>query len=134
MEVAEQIVVLNNGRIEQVGTPRDLYERPANEFVMTFVGPVSRLGDAWVRPHDMDISLEPVSGADEAMIDRILHLGFEVRVELTLHNGRQLWVQTTRSQADELELVHGQIVWVRPGRTTSFERGERDVDPDGVAV
>jgi sulfate/thiosulfate transport system ATP-binding protein len=121
MEVAEQIVVLNNGAIEQIGAPRELYEQPANEFVMTFVGPVSKLGDAWVRPHDMDISLEPVSGASEAMIDHIIHLGFEVRVELTLDDGRQLWVQTTRGQADELELAEGQIVWVRPGRTTRFE-------------
>jgi sulfate/thiosulfate transport system ATP-binding protein len=119
MEVAEQIVVLNEGRIEQVGTPRELYEQPANEFVMGFVGPVSRLGEGWVRPHDLDILLEPAEGASEAMIDRVIHLGFEVRVELTLHDGRHLWVQTTRAEADELELGEGQIVWVRPGRTTS---------------
>jgi len=122
MEVAEQIVVLNEGRIEQVGAPRDLYERPANEFVMSFVGPVSRLGGEWVRPHDMEIQLDPVDRGIEGMIDRIIHLGFEVRVELTLHDGRPLWVQTTREQADELELGEGQIVWVRPGRTTSFDQ------------
>jgi sulfate transport system ATP-binding protein len=135
MEVAEQIVVLNDGRIEQVGAPRELYEKPANEFVMTFVGPVSRLGDAWVRPHDMDISLEPVSGGAEAMIDRVIHLGFEVRVELTLGDDRQLWAQTTRSHADELELREGQIVWVRPGRTTRFDRegSPADTAPEVVA-
>ena len=121
MEVAEQIVVLNHGRIEQVGAPRDLYERPANEFVMSFVGPVSRIGDALVRPHDVDISLEPLEGGIEAMIDRIAHLGFEVRVELTLYDGSHFWAQTTRSRADELELAEGHIVYVRPGRATSFE-------------
>jgi sulfate/thiosulfate transport system ATP-binding protein len=121
MEVAEQIVVLNDGRVEQVGVPRDLYERPANEFVMSFVGPVNRLGDSFVRPHDIDILLEPETGTVEAMIDRVAHLGFEVRVEFTLADGRNVWVQTTRTHADELELAAGQIVWVRPGRSTVFD-------------
>ena len=63
MEVAEQIVVLNHGDIEQVGTPRDLYEKPANEFVMRFVGPVSELSGRWIRPHDVEILTEPTEGA-----------------------------------------------------------------------
>jgi sulfate/thiosulfate transport system ATP-binding protein len=103
-----------------VGSPRDLYERPANEFVMSFVGPVGRIGEEWVRPHDVDIALEPVEGGIEGMIDRVIHLGFEVRVELTLHDGDRLYVQTTREHADQLELSAGQIVWLRPGRTTRF--------------
>jgi sulfate/thiosulfate transport system ATP-binding protein len=113
MEVAEQIVVLNGGGIEQVGTPRDLYERPANEFVMRFVGPVSEIAGRWIRPHDVDILLDPDGDAAEAMVDRIIHLGFEVRVELSLGDGDSTWVQTTRSRAEELELVEGQIVWLR---------------------
>jgi sulfate/thiosulfate transport system ATP-binding protein len=116
MEVAEQIAVLNEGKVEQVGSPRDLYERPANEFVMTFVGPVSKLGDAWMRPHDLEIELDPIPHGVEAMVDRVVHLGFEVRVELTLHDDGQLWVQTTRERADQLELERGQIVWVRPSQ------------------
>src|SRR5438876_385350 len=56
MDVAEEIVLVNHGRIEQVGGPRDLYENPASEFVMSFVGPAHRLGEAWVRPHDVEIS------------------------------------------------------------------------------
>jgi sulfate transport system ATP-binding protein len=114
MEVSEQIVVLNHGRVEQIGTPRDLYERPANEFVMRFIGPVSRLSGRWIRPHDVEILPEPSDGAAEAMIDRMLHLGFEVRVELSLGDGESTWVQTTRSRAEELELGEGQIVWLRP--------------------
>jgi sulfate/thiosulfate transport system ATP-binding protein len=113
MEVAEQIVVLNHGDIEQVGTPRDLYEKPANEFVMRFVGPVSELAGAWIRPHDVEILVEPTDGASEAQIDRIVHLGFEVRVELSLGGGESTWVQTTRTRAEELELAEGQIVWLR---------------------
>jgi sulfate transport system ATP-binding protein len=114
MEVAEQIVVLNNGRIEQIGTPRDLYEQPANDFVMGFVGPVTALSERWIRPHDVEILIEPVDGAAEAMIDRVLHLGFEVRVELTLGDGERTWVQTTRGRVEELELSEGAIVWLRP--------------------
>jgi sulfate/thiosulfate transport system ATP-binding protein len=116
MEVAEQIVVLNQGLVEQVGSPRDLYERPANEFVMRFIGPVTPLGERWLRPHDVDVILEPVAGATEAMIDRVTHLGFEVRVELSLGDGDSTWVQTTRGRAEELELEEGQIVWLRPAQ------------------
>jgi sulfate transport system ATP-binding protein len=114
MEVAEQIVVLNDGRIEQVGSPKELYEKPANGFVMGFIGPVSELSGRWIRPHDVDILLEPTHGANEAMVERIVHLGFEVRVELTLGDGEKTWVQTTKAQSEELELNDGQIVWLRP--------------------
>lgn len=118
MEVAEQIVVLNHGRIEQVGSPKELYERPSNEFVMGFVGPVSELSGRWIRPHDVDILREPTDTAEEAMIDRVVHLGFEVRVELSLGDGEKTWVQTTKAQAEELELSEGEIVWLRPASTT----------------
>ena len=111
MEVAEQIIVMNDGKVEQSGGPRDLYEHPASEFVMGFVGPANRLGDAWVRPHDVEIRHEPNGRTIEALIDRIVHLGFEVRVELTLQDGDQFSVQLTREQVDELELKEGAIVF-----------------------
>jgi sulfate transport system ATP-binding protein len=113
MEVAEQIVVLNHGKIEQVGAPRDLYETPANEFVMSFVGPVNRLGDGLVRPHDLVLSRDDSAGGIEAMVARVVHLGFEVRVELTLSDSSPLTAQITREEADELELAPGDIVYVR---------------------
>ncbi len=113
MEVAEQIVVMNKGRIEQAGTPRELYESPGNEFVMSFIGPVNRLGDAFVRPHDIEI-LPSVEGVGtEALVERVVHLGFEVRVELKLHDGRDIWAQITRENAQQLELREGQILSVR---------------------
>jgi sulfate transport system ATP-binding protein len=124
MEVAEQIVVLNHGRVEQVGAPRELYEEPANEFVMGFVGPVNQLDGHYVRPHDIDIVIDPEPDAVEAMIDRIVHLGFEVRVELTTHDGARVSVQLTQPQVVELELTEGQIVWAKPSRKTKFENGE----------
>jgi sulfate transport system ATP-binding protein len=114
MEVASEIVVMNAGRVEQVGTPRDLYDSPANDFVMGFVGPVTKLGDAAVRPHDLDIVTEPALGAVEAQVDRVVHLGFEVRVDLLTGDGVHLWAQLTRLQIEELELEEGQIVYVRP--------------------
>ncbi len=120
MEVAEQIVVMNAGRIEQTGSPRELYESPANEFVMSFIGPVNRIGDAFVRPHDIEILTENDGGATEALIKRVVHLGFEVRVELTLPDGRDIWAQVTRDAAHELELHEGQILPVRLPRPRVF--------------
>jgi sulfate transport system ATP-binding protein len=119
MEVADRIALLNEGRIEQTGKPRDLYEHPANEFVMSFVGPVSRLGGELVRPHDLTIAFEPASAAIEAMVSRIVYLGFEVRVELIGADGEPLSVQITRDDALELELEPGQIVYLDPRRGDS---------------
>ena len=120
MDVAEQIVVMKDGKIVQAGAPRDLYEHPASEFVMSFVGEANRLGDGYVRPHDVEIREMPNGETTEAMIDRIVHLGFEVRVELTLEDGGHFAVQLTRDEADELELAEKQIVYVRPARTRTF--------------
>ena len=120
MEVADQVAVMSEGRIEQVGSPRDVYERPANEFVMTFVGQAHRLGDTFVRPHDLEVTLEPNGSTREVMIDRVVHFGFDVRLDLVEGDGERLSVQTTRDQTELLELERGQIVYVRPTRTTNF--------------
>ena len=87
---------------------------------MSFVGPVNRVGDRWVRPHDLDLLLEPADGAQQAMIERVVHLGFEVRVELVRADGEKLWAQITRDACEQLELEQGQIVWVRPERARVF--------------
>ncbi len=120
MDVADTIVVMDNAHIEQVGTPRDLYEHPANQFVMSFVGPVTRVDERWVRPHDLDILMELTENATEAMIERVVYLGFEVRVDLLRSDGSHVWAQVPREQADEMELVAGQIVYVRPSRARVF--------------
>jgi len=119
MEVAEQIVVVNEGRVEQAGSPAEVYEKPATDFVMEFVGPVTRLGERTVRPHDLQILQRQESGALEAMVQRVVYLGFEVRVELLPADGPALSVQLTRAEADQLELVEGDIVWVRAERTAA---------------
>jgi sulfate transport system ATP-binding protein len=120
MEVADRIALMNEGRIEQVGTPRELYERPANEFVMSFVGPVNRVGDAWIRPHDLELCADPNGSTQEAMVERLVHLGFEVRVELVRDDGTRLSAQVTRDEATALELGVGQIVYVRAVHQTTF--------------
>ncbi len=120
MDVADQIVVLNAGRVEQAGAPASLYDEPRTEFVMRFVGEVNRIGGSFVRPHDLDIGHEPLDGAVEAMIDRISRLGFETRVELSGADGEPIIVQITRDQLEELELERGQIVWVTPARERVF--------------
>jgi len=119
MDVAEQLVVMNEGRVEQTGSAEDLYEHPANEFVMSFVGEVNRLGDSYVRPHDIEIVLDPDERTEEAMVQRIAALGFEVRAEFTLGDGTEIWAQLTRSELQRLQLRVGQIVYLRPGQATS---------------
>jgi sulfate transport system ATP-binding protein len=124
MEVADRIAVLDEGRLQQVGAPRELYEAPANAFVMGFVGPVARLGDRLVRPHDLDVSVERLPGAREAQVERVVHLGFEVRVELVLDDGEAAWAQMTRGEAEALELDRGDIVWVRTAVTPTLSTAE----------
>ncbi len=120
MDVASQIAVMNNARIEQVGSPTTLYDEPATEFVMQFVGEANRIGDRFVRPHDLEISLDPVTDGVETMVDRITRFGFDVHVELMPADGDQLLVQLTRDRLDELELERGQIVWVTPANEHVF--------------
>jgi len=122
LELADSIVVMNKGRVEQTAPPRQLYDEPANEFVMSFVGPVNKLDDAWVRPHDIELSHEPNGSTStrEAQIERIVRLGFETRVELVRDDGERLYAQLTRDEADELELAQGDIVYVRTRRARTF--------------
>ena len=120
MDIAEQIAVMNDGRLEQTGSPTELYEHPSSEFVMGFVGEANRFGEAFVRPHDLDLTLQPNNGAERARIERVVHLGFEVRVELTMPDDVRMWAQVTRAEAGELELEEGQSIYVRPSRQKVF--------------
>jgi sulfate/thiosulfate transport system ATP-binding protein len=120
MEVADRVAVMNEGRIEQTGKPRDLYEHPANEFVMTFIGAVNRLGDSFVRPHDVEIHLTPDGGSREAIVKRVLYLGFEVRIELALRDGQELWAQVSRNDVEALKLAPGQAIHVTATREQVF--------------
>jgi sulfate transport system ATP-binding protein len=113
MEISEQIVVVNEGRIEQSAAPGEIYDHPASQFVMGFVGPVTRVGGSLVRPHDIQILTEPAEATQQAVVTRLWWLGFEVRVELLPAEGDALYAQLSRTETDALELAEGQIVHVR---------------------
>jgi sulfate transport system ATP-binding protein len=114
MDVADRIAVMHEGKIEQVGAPQEVYDQPANDFVMGFLGPVSKLDGKLVRPHDVTVSLTAEPDSIEATVQRVVHLGFEVRIELELPDGSSARAQLTRAQTAELNLARGDVVYVRP--------------------
>jgi sulfate transport system ATP-binding protein len=154
LDVADRIAVLKDGRIEQVGSPGAVYDTPANAFVMSFLGAVSSLNGALVRPHDIRVGRSPdmTIASDEgtaasaavvrATIDRIVMLGFEVRVELTnAATGGPFIAQITRGDAEALGLKAGDTVYVRATRVPPIPEeplagndAEADADADGVKL
>jgi sulfate/thiosulfate transport system ATP-binding protein len=129
LDVADRIAVISKGRIEQIGSPTEVYDSPASTFVMSFLGAVSELNGALVRPHDIRVGRKPdmaVAGGDgtaesigvvRATVDRVVALGFEVRVELTsAATGRPFTAQITRGDAEALDLRDGDTVFVRATR------------------
>ena len=114
MEVADEIVIINHGQVEQTGSPSDLYDKPASDFVMAFLGPVTRLDGCLVRPHDLELLPTHQPDTVAATVQRVLRLGFEVRVDLTTSTGEQMWVQLTRGEADRLGIEPGTAYHVRP--------------------
>jgi sulfate transport system ATP-binding protein len=121
LEVADEIVVINQGRVEQVGSPDALYDAPANDFVMSFLGEVTRLGGTLLRPHDVEVHTSPQSAdAVEGSISRMLRVGFEVRLTVLTLAGEEVAVEMTRTHARSLGLAEGRTVWLSaaPGATT----------------
>jgi len=116
LEVADEIVVVNQGRVEQVGSPDQLYDEPANDFVMSFLGDVTRLGALKLRPHDIDVAVAPgAAGAVEGVVTRLLRVGFEVRLEVeAVGGGAPISVVLTRAHAHALDLELGSRVWLNP--------------------
>ncbi|MBD2178445.1 TOBE-like domain-containing protein [Pseudanabaena sp. FACHB-1998] len=139
MEVSDEIVVMNKGRIEQIGTPAEVYDNPATPFVMSFIGPVNVLpanrsqvsefhkihqhkesADVYIRPRDILIATEPTSSSIAAQITRLIHLGWEVQAELALGDGQVLTAHLTRERFDELKLQPQQQVHIEPRDAKSF--------------
>jgi sulfate transport system ATP-binding protein len=141
LDVADRIAVLNKGRIEQIGSPTDVYDKPANAFVMSFLGTVSSLNGMLVRPHDIRVGRNPdmaiaasdgsvqAAGVLRATVDRIVMLGFEVRVELTsATNNLPFTAQITRGDAEALGLKEGDTVYVRATRVPFLPGGDAATD------
>ena len=120
MEISDQIAVFNHGQLEQVGAPRELYDKPASEFVMSFVGDANRVREMLVRPHDLELLHEPAPGSVEAMIIRVTILGRDAKVELHDTDGAEIVALLTRHQFDESGFWRGQTVWVQPRRERVF--------------
>lgn len=115
MELADQVVLINDGSVEQIGPPEELYDHPSNPFVMGFLGDTTRIGDQLVRPHDIEV-LRNRNGheAFEGVVQRVIGLGFHSRIEVVLADGGESIVQLTRAHARQLELKVGDTVFLRP--------------------
>ncbi|MBD1912331.1 MULTISPECIES: TOBE-like domain-containing protein [unclassified Leptolyngbya] len=136
MEVADKIVVMNKGRVEQVGTPAEIYDNPATAFVMSFIGPVNVLPgtsrifegngfesphpEVFVRPQDVVVEVEPNGSTVSARVNRVIHLGWEVQAELILDDGQVVTAHLTRDRFDELQLAPQQRVYVKPKEARAF--------------
>ena len=120
LEVADEIVVINDGRVEQVGTPDELYDAPANDFVMSFLGEVTKLSDLRLRPHDIEVSTQPVyAGAVEGEVSRMVRIGFEVRLTVLAETGQEVSVVMSRTHARSVDVQEGSRVWLTPASGTS---------------
>lgn len=136
MEVSDRVVVMNKGKIEQWGTPAEIYDHPATAFVMSFIGPVNVLpsnsdifqsngfestsSEIFLRPQDVAIELQPQGSGVSARVDRIIHLGWEIQAELVLADGQNLVAHLSRERFDQLQLVANQKVYVKPKGAKSF--------------
>ena len=136
MEVSDEIVVMNKGRVEQVGTPASIYDHPASAFVMSFIGPVNVLPSSsrifqsngfdsanpemFLRPQDVIIETNANGSTVPARVSRLIHLGWEIQVELTLDDGQVVTAHLTRDRFDQLRLEPQQRVYVKPKDAKSF--------------
>ena len=136
MEVSDEIVVMNKGKVEQVGTPAQIYDHPASAFVMSFIGPVNVLPssakifqssgfesahpETFLRPQDIIIENVANGTTVPAIVSRIIHLGWEIQVELTLDDGQAMTAHLTRERFDELKLEPQEKVYVKPKDAKSF--------------
>jgi sulfate/thiosulfate transport system ATP-binding protein len=127
LEVADRVVLMDHGRVEQVGSPTEVYERPATPFVYGFLGasnrfPAQGASDlGFARPHEVAIATQPRADGIEAAVSRVLSFGAASRVELTGTDGRHYEVELARERAEALALQGEQRVWLVPERLSVFD-------------
>ena len=128
-EVADRVVVLNEGRIEQIGSPAEIYDHPATPFVLNFVGEVNRLprldpsqeaSESYVRPHDLELLDQPEPDSFPAVLARLTHLGRDLYAELQIDNGDKIIAQLSRQEVDFERLQPGVTLHVRPKLVRTF--------------
>lgn len=136
MEVSDEVVVMNKGAVEQIGTPAEIYDHPASAFVMSFIGPVNVLPSTsglfqsngfdsahpkmFLRPQDVIIETNPNGTTVPARISRLINLGWEIQAVLTLEDGQVMTAHLSRERFDELNLEPQQKVYVKPKDAKSF--------------
>ena len=128
LEVADRVVVMNHGRIEQVGTPADVYDHPATPFVFEFLGHVNRLPsgnangtDAFARPHDIAVDRSPAASSLAARFVHGSAIGPVARLEFALEPSAQtINVELPRERFRELSLRTGDIAYLTPTRLHQF--------------
>jgi sulfate transport system ATP-binding protein len=127
MEVADRIVVMNHGRIEQIGTPDEVYQHPATPFVYEFLGDVNLFhGREYARPHDIEIFREASAGRMPAKIEHIAPRGAVVRVDLKSSGAAgTVEAELSRERSRELGLAAGQVVYIRPRALRVFEKASQ---------
>jgi sulfate transport system ATP-binding protein len=131
LELADEVVVMNNARIEQVGPPQEVYDKPATPFVFEFLGNVNRLeltpmphpasqADlpagtvSYVRPQDVELTREPVPDAIQVVVHHVFAAGPWARVQIVVnHTGEWLDVELSRDALDRLQLQYGNLVYAR---------------------
>jgi sulfate transport system ATP-binding protein len=123
MEVADRVAVLNHGRLEQVGGPAELYDHPASEFVLRFLGDAFKLGDGFVRPHEITLARFPSDNAVEVEIERLVVVGADMRIELVDGSGERMNARLRREDVEHLELMPGEIVWATPEQSRTVAAG-----------
>ncbi len=154
LEVADRVVVMNRGRVEQIGTPQQVYDRPANPFVYAFLGSVNffqarlqrgqlRIDPAdrdtpapdtaaaglpvmaFVRSHEVEITKEAEEGSVAVVVNEVRALGASVRLDLSsLATGQAIEAELSRERFGELNLRPGDHVFIKPQRVRMFVEGE----------
>jgi sulfate/thiosulfate transport system ATP-binding protein len=122
MEVADRVVVMNHGRIEQVGTPDQVYQNPATPFVYEFLGDVNLFhGRGYARPHEVELFRDSVQASIAAVIEHVAPRGATVRVELrAADGGATIEADLSREALSELGVAAGDRVHVRPRNVRDF--------------
>ena len=128
IELADRVVIINRGIVEQNGSVEDVVERPANEFVMSFFGTVNVFRDpqrpervVYARPHDVEICAAPGDGTIQARVDDVRTVGAIVRIVALAGDGAPIHIEVTREEYQRVAAAKGQAVHLRPRTTRAFD-------------